>query len=92
MRDIQHHELCSSPKEQAPLLSHWHVREVARDGCTIYEVRDSRGAVVAADIKCLEHARLFALSPLVFENFQLLEQEAVRALACSHTCDVFLLR
>lgn len=80
MLDSQPLGLNASSMEPAPFLYHWHIREVAQDGSTVYEVRDSRGAVVAGNIKCIEHARLFALSPLIFQNFQLLEKEAVRAL------------
>lgn len=80
MHAVTHLELCPELGESVPFLSHWHVREIERDGCTLYEVRDSSGAVVAADIKNLESARLFALAPLVFENLKLLEEVAVRAL------------
>lgn len=80
MLGTKHPELPSGSGQSVPFLSHWHVREVTRDESTLYEVRDSRGAVIAADIKCVEHARLFALSPLIFQNFQLLEEEAIRGL------------
>ncbi len=80
MLDSQPLRLNASSMEHTPFLSHWHVREVAQDGSSLYEVRDSRGSVVAADIKCIEHARLFALSPLIFQNYELLEEDAVRAL------------
>jgi len=73
-------ELSPALGELPPFFSHWHVRELLRDGCTVYEVRDSKGAVVAAEIKTLAHARLFALAPLLFENYQSLEKEATRAL------------
>jgi hypothetical protein len=80
MHAVKHLELSPEQGRSVPFLSHWHVREIERDGCTLYEVRDSSGAVVAGDIKSLESARLFALAPLIFENFKLLEKEAVRAL------------
>lgn len=80
MLGTNHHELGSDSVESVPFLSHWHVREVAQKGSPQYEVRDSRGEVIAANIKCIAHARLFALSPLIFQNFQLLEEDAVRGL------------
>lgn len=72
--------------DTTPFLPHWHVREVARNAGVEYEVLDSNGAVVAANVKSLELARLFALAPEVFENFKRLEREAVRALF--HMLDV----
>lgn len=73
-------ELAPEFGDSVPFLPHWHVRQVEKDGGFQYEVRDSTGAVVAAGVKCLEHARLFALSPLVLENFDLLQHEAGRTL------------
>ncbi|MDR7093944.1 hypothetical protein [Hydrogenophaga laconesensis] len=79
MQDATHAEAQTMP-ELVPFLPHWHVREVSRDGATVYEVRDCNGVVVASDVKSLEHARLFALAPLMFENFKRLEAEAIRGL------------
>lgn len=80
MTAVTHFELNPTTGESVPFLSHWHIRTLERDGLTLYEVRDSVGTLVAGDITSLEHARLFALAPLVFKNFKLLEVEAVRAL------------
>ncbi|QHE87214.1 hypothetical protein [Hydrogenophaga sp. BPS33] len=80
MPAVTHFELSHAIGESVPFLSHWHIRAFEGDGRTLYEVRDSSGTLVAGDITSLEHARLFALAPLVFHNFKLLEVEAVRAL------------
>lgn len=62
-------------------LPHWQLRKVERDGCIRYDVIDSESSVVAANVRSLEFARLFALAPLVFEHFKRLEREAGRALS-----------
>lgn len=80
MQDATHAEAQPTMPEPAPFLPHWHVREVSQDGATVYEVRDCNGVVVASDVRSLEHARLFALAPLMFENFKRLEGEAIRGL------------
>lgn len=78
--------LAPSKGGDALFLPHWQVREVAYNGGVQYDVLDSKGTVVAANIKSLELARLFTLAPQIFENFKLLENEAQRAL--SHMLDV----
>lgn len=66
--------------DSTPGRTIWHIRESKRDGRSLFEVRDSMGNLVAADIASLKHACLFALAPRLLENFQLLEAEAERAL------------
>lgn len=66
--------------EHVPFDTPWHIRQVDTAEGTHYEVRDSRGELVAADIKRLEHARLFALSPSLLSDFDLLANEAQRVL------------
>lgn len=80
MHAATHFELSPAIGESIPFLSHWHIRAFERDARTLYEVRDSNGTMVAGNIQSFEHARLFALAPLVFEEFKLLEGEAARAL------------
>lgn len=66
--------------EHVPFDAHWHIRKFDTAEGTHYEVRDSRGEVVAGNIKCLEHARLFALSPSLLSEFERLTSEAQRVL------------
>lgn len=67
---------------------HWHIREVGEPGSRHYQVVASAGTVVASGIKSLELARLFALSPQLFENFRMLRLEAERALYNMVDCDI----
>lgn len=66
---------------ETPMLSpHWQIRAVQDARGQSYQVIGTDRAVVASDIKSLEVARLFALSPLVFKNFRALRLEAERVL------------
>lgn len=66
---------------ETPMLApHWQIRAVQDARGQSYQVIGTDGAVVASNIQTLEIARLFALSPLVFKNFQALRLEAERSL------------
>lgn len=67
-------------KKSDEILPHWSVWETSEGSCKRYQVRDAQGSLVAADVTCLQHARLIALAPLLLENFDLLKDEAYRAL------------
>lgn len=68
--------------------THWQVKEVKTEQGIHYDVVGSDGATVAAHIQSLELARLFALSPQVFNQFKSLRLEAERALHHMVDCDV----
>lgn len=67
---------------------HWQVKAVTAKHGTHYEVVGSDGVTVASNIQSLELARLFALSPQVFNHFKSLRLEAERALYHMVDCDV----
>lgn len=72
-----------------PMLTpHWQVKEVTTEQGIHYEVVRSDGRAVASDIQSLELARLFALSPQLFNCFKALRVEAAHALRNMVDCDV----
>lgn len=66
-------------EDPANALSDWTIYQVDSANGAFYEVRDSRGKTVATGINNLQHARLFALSPILLENFDPLCVEASRS-------------
>jgi len=60
--------------------THWQIKEIQDTRGKSYQIIGMDGTVVASDVRSLEIARLFALSPFVFENFRPLLFEASRVL------------
>lgn len=80
MPDFDKPPLAPVQGDTVPFAPYWHIRQVEGPQGIRYEVRDSRGEVVAADIKTIEHARLFALAPQMHTHFHYLANEAQRTL------------
>lgn len=69
------------------LTSHWQVMEIKTEHGIHYDVVRSDGGAVASNIRRLELARLFALSPQLFNHFKSLLVEVTRVLYDMVDCD-----
>ncbi|WP_153064257.1 hypothetical protein [Acidovorax sp. ST3] len=72
--------LCPIATATPMLAPHWQIKEVQDTRGKSYQVIGTDGIVVASDVQSLEIARLFALSPFLFESFRDLLSEAERVL------------
>ncbi|MDR6154702.1 hypothetical protein QF021_002791 [Acidovorax delafieldii] len=72
--------LCPTATATPMPATHWQIKEIQDTRGKSYQIIGMDGTVVASDVRSLEIARLFALSPFVFENFRPLLFEASRVL------------